>query len=151
MTEQNKQKTRPNLDARLETFAKAVAEGASHVKAAVICGRKQGSASYLVAQPGVRERIAELQTIARNASEKAMAENANKVSGPVDIDRNEIIDILTEIARDKNQPARVRVYAANVLSRIFMLQPKSLKDVESFYGWSLTELKEYAETGKKPA
>src|SRR5579864_7319642 len=60
--------SRANLAAHLEAFAKAVAEGSSHVRAAEICGRKRGSASFLYAQPGVKERIAELQTIAKNAS-----------------------------------------------------------------------------------
>jgi uncharacterized protein (UPF0147 family) len=142
--------TVPALAAHLETFAKAVAEGASHIKAAVTCGRRPGSASFLYAQPGVKERIAELQTIARNATEKALAENANKLRGAVDINRNEIINILTEIARDTQQPGRVRVHAANVLSKIFMLQPKNLKELKSFYGWTSDELEEYGETGEVP-
>jgi uncharacterized protein (UPF0147 family) len=142
--------TVPALAAHLEMFAKAVAEGDSHVEAAVICGRKRGSASFLYAQPGVKERIAELKTIARDATEKAIVNNAAKLSGAVDIDRNEIINILTEIARDPQQPGRVRVYAANVLSKIFMLQPKNLKDLKSFYGWTSDELEEYGETGEIP-
>jgi|SRR5580704_5603604 hypothetical protein len=142
--------TVPALAAHLDTFAKAVAEGASHVEAAVICGRKRGSASFLYAQPGVKERIAELKTIARNATEKAIAHNAANLSGAVDIDRNEIINILASIARDPQQPGRVRVYAANELSKIFMLQPKNLKELKSFYGWTSDELEEYGETGEIP-
>lgn len=65
--------TVPVLAAHLEMFAEAVAEGASHVDAAVRCGRKPGSASFLYAQPGVKDRIAELKTIARNATENVMA------------------------------------------------------------------------------
>jgi hypothetical protein len=142
--------TVPALAAHLEMFAKAVAEGASHVEAAVVCRRKRGSASFLYAQPGVKERIAELKTIARHATEKAMARDAIRLSGAVDIDRNEIINILTEIARDTQQPGRVRAYAANVLSKIFMLQPKNLKELKSFYGWTSDELEEYSETGEIP-
>ena len=142
--------TLPAVAAHLEMFAKAVAEGASHVKAAVICGRKRGSASFLYAQPGVKERIAELKTIAKNATEKAIVNNAARLSGAVDIDRNEIINILTKIARDPLQSGRVRVYAANVLSKIFMLQPRNLKELKSFYGWTSDELEEYGETGEIP-
>jgi hypothetical protein len=147
---QERPPTVPALAAHLEKFAKAVAEGASHLEAAVICGRKPGSASFLYAQPGVKERIAELQTIARNATEKAVAENAIMLSGPVNIERNEIINRLTEIARDTLQPGRVRVYALNVLSKIFMLQPKNLKELKSFHGWTSDELEEYGESGEIP-
>jgi hypothetical protein len=70
--------TVPALAAHLEMFAKAVAEGDSHVEAAVICGRKRGSASFLYAQPGVKERIAELKTIARDATEKAIVNNRSR-------------------------------------------------------------------------
>src|ERR1700676_227803 len=63
-------RTKPNLDPHLEVFAKAVAEGFSHVEAAEICGRKPGSASFLYRQPGVQERIAELRSLAKYATEK---------------------------------------------------------------------------------
>jgi hypothetical protein len=142
--------TRHNLAAHLEAFAKAVAEGSSHVVAAVKCGRKRGSASFLYAQPGVRERIAELQTLAKNAAEKAVAENATRGRRQIDIDRNEIVMLLADIARSENQPGVTRVRALAVLSRIYMLEAKSIKDVESFYGWSSDELEEYEKTGRVP-
>jgi hypothetical protein len=84
-------RTKPNLDPHLEVFAKAVAEGFSHVEAAEICGRKPGSASFLYRQPGVQERIAELRSLAKYATEKAVTENAIRVIRPIDTDRNEII------------------------------------------------------------
>src|SRR5579864_8964345 len=139
-----------NLSAHLEAFAKAVAEGSSHVRAAEICGRKRGSASFLYAQPGVQERIAELQMIAKNATEKAVTENAIRMRRVVDIDRNEIVMLLADLARSENEPGAVRVRALNVLSRIFMLQARTLKDLEEFYGWFSDEMEDYAETGQVP-
>lgn len=143
--------TRPNLPAHLEVFAKAVAEGSSHVQAAEMCGRAPGSASFLYAQPGVKDRIAELRALAKNATEKAVTENAIRMRRVVDIDRNEVVMLLADIARNQSLPAAARVRALNVLSRIFMLLVRDLKDLKEFGGWFSDEMEEYAETGETPA
>jgi len=143
-------RTSPNLAAHLEEFAKAVAEGSSHVEAAEICGRKRGSASFLYDQPGVKERIAQLENLVKNATEKAVTENAIKMRRLVDIDRNEIVMRLADIARSDKERGVVRVRALSVLAEIFMLKAKTVKDLQQFYGWFSDELENYAETGKVP-
>jgi hypothetical protein len=75
----------------LEIFSKAVAEGHSHVEAAEICGRSRGSASSLYTRPGVKERIAELRTIAATANEKAVAENGRQEVRVIHFSRNHIL------------------------------------------------------------
>lgn len=116
--------TSPNLKPHLEMFAKAVAEGSSHVDAAEICGCARGSANYLFNEPGVQERIAELGAIARNASEKAVAEKAIRVIRKITIDRNDIIMGLVDCTNaPRTIPAAilaVRVKAWSVLADIFL-------------------------------
>ena len=134
--------TSPNLAPHLEVFAGAVAEGYSHVQAAVMCGRARGSASFLFDQPGVQERIAELQTLAKNATEKEVAENAIRMIRPIDTDRNEIIMGLVDIAREKNAPYAARVRAWTVLTDIFMLRARTLRDISEYYGYTEDELEQ---------
>jgi hypothetical protein len=145
-----KEQRASHLAPHLEVFAKAVAEGSSHVQAAVICERSRGSASDLYARPGVRERIAEFRAAAAKASEKAVAENATLKRRRVDVERNEIIMCLADIARSETEPAAVRIRAWAVLSRIFMLEAKTLNDLKQFYGWNSDELEEYDRSGRIP-
>jgi hypothetical protein len=145
--------TRPNLPAHLEAFAKAVAEGCSHVQAAEMCGLKRGSASFLYARPGVQERIAELQTLAKNATEKAVTENAIKAFRQIDIGRNDIIMGLVDCARDeKTEIGRlgVRVKAWLGLADIFMLRAKTIRDLSEFYGWIDDEIYEFRQNDTIP-
>ena len=66
------------LVAHLEKFAKAVADDHSHVKAAILAGRAPGSASFLYRQPGVKDRIAELLTIKKKATEEEVAKECSE-------------------------------------------------------------------------
>lgn len=142
--------TRPNLAPHLEVFAKAVAEGHSHVEAAEMCGRARGSASDLYTRPGVQERIAELRTIVRNANDKAISENATMGLRAITINQNDIIMGLADIARDLLVNARVRVSAYQCLADIFMLRAKNIRDIGEFYGWTADELLTFATTGVEP-
>jgi hypothetical protein len=135
------------LAAHLEKFAKAVAEGASHVKAAVICGRKPGSASFLYAQPGVKDRIAELLAIKKKASEEAVAKSGVRKRRADDIDNSEMIMHLADIVRSKTEPSRERIRAITALPKI--LKNKSPKDLKAF-GWSDNEIDELFATGRIP-
>lgn len=146
-----KDSDKPSLAPHLEAFAKAVAEGYSHVEAAVICGRKRGSASFLYAQPGVKQRIAELLQIARVASETTIASNTVRESREVTIGRNDVMMLLEDIARDRTAPTGARVRALLGLADIFMMRAKNIEDVALFRGWTQDELQEFARTGIPPA
>ena len=135
------------LAAHLETFAKAVAEGASHVKAAVICCRKPGSASFLYAQPGVKDRIAELLAIKRKENEEEVATSALRKRRADDIDEGEVIMHLADIVRSKTEPSRDRIRALTALPKI--LKNKGPKDLKA-HGWSANEIEELFATGRIP-
>lgn len=140
-----------HLTSHLEVFAKAVAEGSSHVEAAVICGRKRGSASFLYAQPGVKQRIAELRTIKQRANEKALAETANGMRYPrVTVTRNHIINGLAHEARTAKS-ACARVSAWQVLADIYLLRARNIREVADFCGWTDEDLDEYIKNGILPA
>jgi hypothetical protein len=135
------------LAAHLEKFAEAVAEGASHVKAAVICGRKPGSASFLYAQPGVKDRIAELLAIKKKASEEAVAKNAVRKRRAVDIDEGEIRRLLADIGRSETEQSRDRIRALTALPKIGKnKRPEDLKA----HGWSDNEIIELFAAGRIP-
>jgi len=145
--------TVPALAAHLETFAKAVAEGTSHIKAAVTCGRRPGSASFLYAQPGVKERIAELRTLAKNATEKAVTENAIRVIRKITFDRNDIIMGIHDDMHNGFMPVNrmmAKLKGWSLLADIFLLRAKTLQDLANLHGWTTHELDAFIETRTIP-
>lgn len=145
--------TRPNPKPHLEVFAKAVAEGFSHVEAAKMCGRSPGSASYLINRPGVKERIAELETIAKKATEEAVTEKAIREIRKITIDRNDIIMGVVDCINDKTTDVgrlNVRMKGWALLADVYMLRAKSLQDLSNFYSWTSDELEAFAAEGTVP-
>jgi hypothetical protein len=118
--------------------------------AAERAGRKRGSAGWLYAQPGVQERIAELKRIAKAANNRETAEQAIKVRRKIDIDRNDIVMGLVDIARSESEPGAVKVRAWAELVEIFLLKAKNLKELTEFYGWTSDEIEYFAQTGQYP-
>ena len=109
----------------------------------------RGSASFLYEQPGVQERIAELRILAKNATEKAVTENAIRMIRPITIDRNDIIMGIVDCINDKKTPvARLLMMMRrwSLLADIFMLRAKTLKDLADFYGWTEDEIVEFGKT-----
>jgi len=142
---------RTPLASHLEAFAKAVADGYSHVEAAVACGRAEGSASYLYRRPGVKQRIAELLAIKARSNEEELVESANGMKYPrVTVTRNHIINGLALEARTAKS-ACARVSAWQVLADIFLLRAKNIQEVMDFIGWTNEELQEFATLGTIPA
>lgn len=147
--ERNRERKTEPLKPHLEKFCQVVAEGYSHVEAAEIAGRSRGSASYLFARPGVIDRIRELRLLVQSATEEEVAIRAGRAESIVNITRNDIINGLHhEALTAKSSCARVTAWRG--LAEIYMLYPKTLKDVEDFYGWTDEEIEEYAKTGKVP-
>lgn len=140
--------TRTSLPAHLEKFAKTVAEGFSHVEAAELCGRARGSASYLYKQPGVQDRIAEIEAITKKATDEAVTERVIRVIRKITIDRNDIIMGLVDCTNaPRTIPAAilgVRVKAWSVLADIFLLRAKTLQDLANLHGWTTDELDAFA-------
>jgi hypothetical protein len=149
-TEKDPSILQPNLSPQLDKFAAAIANGATKADAAQECGRKKGSAHYLYMRPGVQERISELQSLVREATNRGVVQEAVRAHREITIDRNDIIMGLVDEARTAKSD-RARVSAWTVLADIFMLRAKNLREVYDFYGWTSDELKLYAETGESPA
>jgi hypothetical protein len=120
------QTDKPFLAPHLEQFAKAVAKGASHVAAAVMVGRRRGSASFLYAQPGVKERIADLAKLARDASEEEAAKSKLKTISPNNMDHNEIAERFAAIARSPDASMTEQIRALSHLAEMEKVrtQPK---------------------------
>jgi hypothetical protein len=108
------------------------------------------SASGTSVCPGVQERISELQSLVREATNRGVVQEAVRAHREITIDRNDIIMGLVDEARTAKSD-RARVSAWTVLADIFMLRAKNLREVYDFYGWTSDELKLYAETGESPA
>ena len=135
------------LAPHLEIYAKAVADGHSHVEAAILAGRAPGSASFLYRQSGVKDRIAELLEIKKKQNEEEVANDAPRPRGPVDIDEDEIIMHLADIGRSKTEPSKDRIRALSELSKILKTKgPTNLKA----HGWSANEIREFSNTGRIP-
>jgi hypothetical protein len=127
-------------------------EQRSEVRNKTIC-LQNFAGPFLYARPGVQERIAELQTLAKNATEKAVTENAIKAIRQIDIGRNDIIMGLVDCARDeKTEIGRlgVRVKAWLGLADIFMLRAKTIRDLSEFYGWTDDEIYEFRQNDTIP-
>jgi len=142
------------LDPRLETFASAIAAGASKAEGAEKCGCKKGSAHYLYTRPGVQDRIAELKRISRETADKEFAQEAIRTRRKITFDRNAIIMKLADLAGlGDTAPAkseRVQFECLNTLAEIYLLKPKTLKDLLDFHGWTADELDEFTRTREIP-
>jgi hypothetical protein len=142
------------LDSRLEKFAFAIAGGASKAEAAQACGYKKGSAHHLYTRPGVQDRIGELKGIARENANKEFAQQTIGKRRTITFDRNDIIMKLADLAGiGVSLPARserVQFECLNALAEIYLLKPKTLKDLMDFHGWSADELDEYTRTREVP-
>jgi len=80
---------------------------------------------------------------------KVVAPEVQDIPG-VSVGREDVIEGLAEIARGVHYNERARVAAWGHLADIFMLKPRNFRDLTEFYGWTETELKYYARTGKVP-
>jgi hypothetical protein len=72
------------------------------------------------------------------------------VSRKIDIDRNDIVMGLVDIARSESEPGAVKVRAWAELAEIFLLKAKNLKELTEFYGWTSDEIEYFAQTGQYP-
>jgi hypothetical protein len=79
-----------------------------------------------------------------------MAENAIRMRGAVDIDRNEIINLLSCIGRDPNQHGAARVRALTALADIYMLRARNVEDLKNFIGWTEDETQKFIRTKVVP-
>ncbi|MGB6677340.1 MAG: hypothetical protein WBE44_11660 [Terriglobales bacterium] len=137
------------LPKHLELFAQAIADGCNVREAAKRAGRSEGSGGYLNSRADVTERVAEIRSTMAGAAENDAATKMVSQIRSIDIDRNEIIMGLADIARyGKSEGARVSAW--NVLAEIFLLKAKNLRDLNEFYGWTTDELERYAKTGTIP-
>src|ERR1051326_6003025 len=142
---------RPCLASHLEAFAKAVADGYSHIEAAVACGRAEGSASYLYRRPGVKERIAELLAIKARSNEEELVESANGMKYPrVTVTPNHVINGLALEARTVKS-ACARVAAWQALADIVRMRARNIGQGENYERGTIEELEEFAATGIIPA
>lgn len=139
------------LPKHLELFAQAVADGCNVREAAKRSGRKEGSGGYLNSRADVTRRVAEIRSAMAKAAENEAARKMVGQCRSIDIDRNDIIMGLADIAMSGSTPAGARVSAWLGLADIFLLRPKKIEDVKLFAGWTEDELSEFALTGVVPA
>jgi len=71
------------------------------------------------------------------------------MSREITIDRNDIIMGLADEAKFSEND-RARVAAWTVLSDIYMLRAKAVKDIYDFYGWTAEELVEFGRSATVP-
>jgi hypothetical protein len=138
------------LPKHLELFAQAIADGCNVREAATRCGRKEGSGGYLNSRADVTQRIAEIRSAMAKAAENDAATRIVGQSRSIDIDRNDIIMGLVDIARSGSAPAGARVSAWLGLADIFLLRPKRPEDLKHLVGWTEDELVEATVTGVVP-
>jgi hypothetical protein len=135
-------------------FAVAVAGGASKTEAAEKCGCKKGSAHYLYTRPGVQDRVAELKRISRETPDREFGQQTIRPRRRINFDRNDIIMKLADLAGiGDTTPAhseRVQFECLNTLAEIYLLKPKTLKDLLDFHGWTADELDEFTRTREIP-
>jgi hypothetical protein len=137
------------LPKHLEMFAQAIADGCNVREAAQLCGRKQGSGGYLNSRADVTQRVAEIRAAMAKASENHAATKMVRQLRSIEIDRNDIVMGLADIARyGRSESARVSAW--NSLAEIFLLKAKNLRDLKDFDGWTTDELKDYALNGVVP-
>lgn len=137
------------LPGHYEQFCQLMAGGKIGVREA---GEKIGltasSGKRLSVRADIRQRIEEIKKqyggdLTRNRVQKTLRE--------IDIDQNDIIMGLADIARDVFASKAARVSAYLGLADIYMLRAKNIREVKDFYGWTATELREYAIAGTVPA
>jgi hypothetical protein len=138
------------LPKHLELFAQAVADGCNVRDAAKRSGRKEGSGGYLNSRADVTQRVAEIRSAMAKAAENEAARKMVGHCRSIDIDRNDIIMGLADIALSGLTPAGARVSAWLGLADIFLLRPKKIDDVKQFVGWTTDELREFSLTGVVP-
>jgi hypothetical protein len=134
------------LPKHLELFAQAVADGCNVREAAKRSGRKEGSGGYLNSRADITQRVAEIRSAMAKAAENDAATKMVRQCRSIDIDRNDIIMGLADIAMSGLTPAGARVSAWLGLADIFLLRPKKIEDVEQFVGWTADELSEFVRT-----
>lgn len=135
------------LPKHLEDFAQLMHRGKhTQREAAVEVGRAPSSGKYLFHLPAVQQRIAE---ITKGYGNEMYAKRVGELR-EVNIDQNDIIMGLADIARDEGAAKGARVSAYLGLADIFMLRAKNVRDVKDFYGWTATELREFAINGTIP-
>jgi hypothetical protein len=122
-----------------ERYAQLRADGKKQTVASKACGFSLTAVKRWEKRADVKARIAFL---VGETSEKP------KQLRLIDINRNDIIMGLADVARE-GKSERARVAAWSTLADIFMLKPKSLKELQEFYGWSVEEIQYFSETGGK--
>lgn len=136
------------LPKHLEDFAQHIHAGSTQRAAAEKIGRSPSSGKYLASLPAVRKRIAEIK---EEYGKALISKRVDRTIREIDIDQNDIIMGLADIARDVKATNGARVSAYLGLADIYMLRAKNVRDVRDFYGWNATELREYAVNGTIPA
>jgi hypothetical protein len=130
------------LPKHLELFAQAVADGCNVREAAKLCGRKESSGGYLNSRADITLRVAEIRSaMARTAANDAATKMVGQCRA-IDIDRNDIIMGLADIAQCNEAGDRARVAAWTALADIFLLTARSLSDLKNSIGWTQDEIDE---------
>ena len=138
-----------------EKFCTLVQSGVRPTAAALRCGLSKSSGNYFMNRPDISRRIKWLQKDAERRVQEVVVANQSSVQAkvlqrPVDIGRNQIVNLLAEIARNPEVAASSRVSALVVLVDIFMLRARNLKELNEFYGWTDDDLTEFIRTGETP-
>jgi len=120
-----------------ERYAQLRAQGKKQTLASKACGFSLTAVKRWEKRAEVKARIAFLISESSKMGQELRL---------VDINRNDIIMGLADVARE-GKSERARVAAWSTLADIFMLKPKSLKELQEFYGWSMEEIQYFSETG----
>ncbi len=123
-----------------EKYAHLRARGARQIVASKACKICRNTAGRWDKDSAVKARIDFL--VNQNLADRR-DENKGECRR-ITIDRNDIIMGFADIARDPLQSATARVAAWSKLADIFMLVPRSARDIKEFYGWTEEELIEYS-------